>query len=67
MSWGKAMWKLYLFCWVLMIGLLTTMVYVFLKYYNILDLVIIVGSLSYIFGLLYLAGKKISEEELDNE
>ena len=67
MSWGKAMWKLYLFCWVLMIGLLITMGYVFLKYYKIFDLVIIVVSLSYIFGLLYLAGKKISKEELDND
>ena len=67
MSWGKVMWKLYLFCWVLMIGLLITMGYVFLKYYNIFDLVIIVGSLSYIFGLFYLAGKKISKEELDND
>ena len=67
MSWGKAMWKLYLFCWVLMFGLLITMGYLFSKYFNIFDLVIIVVSLSYIFGLLYLAGKKISKEELDND
>ena len=67
MSWGKAMWKLYLFCWVLMIGLLITMGYLFLKYYNMFDFVIIVVSLTIIFGLLNLAGKKISEEELDND
>ena len=67
MSWGKAMWKLYLFCCVLMIGLLITMGYLFLKYYNMFDFVIIVVSLTIIFGLLNLAGKKISEEELDND
>lgn len=67
MSWGKAMWKLYLFCWVLMFGLLITMGYLFSKYFNIFDLVIIVVSLSYIFRLFYLAGKKISKEELDND
>jgi len=33
MSWGKAMWKLYLFCWALMAGLLGTMTYVALKHF----------------------------------